>query len=54
MEATVYLLMPSQKKQHNLETCARLLLMLLQDSTGCTKMFFTEECSTLFVPPQIK
>ena len=27
---------------------------LVPDSTECTKFFFTEKCSTLFVPPKIK
>ena len=45
----------SHKKQHSLETCARLLFMLLQDFfASARKMFVTEKCSTLFVPPKIK
>ena len=50
----------SHKKQHSLGTCVQLLFMLLQDfllvpdSTESTKNFFTEMCSTLFVPPKIK
>ena len=50
----------SHKKQHSLETCARLLFMLLQDFFASARLhrlhkkIFTEEYSTLFVPPKIK
>ena len=50
----------SLKKTYSLETCARLLFMLLQDFFASTrphrvdKVFFTEECSALFVSPKIK
>ena len=50
----------SHKKYHSLETCARLLFMLLQDFLASARrhrehfFFFTEECSTLFAPPKIK
>ena len=34
--------------------CYPKTFWLVLDSTECTKIFFTEECSILFVPPKIK
>ena len=57
----LYVYYHSHKKQHSLETCPRLLFMLLQDVFASARLHrvhknccYQKMCCTLFVPPKIK